>query len=285
MLMLPATGRSPGGANTRVIGMFTASIIFGALTGMVMGLTGAGGGILAVPALVLGLGLGMPQAMPVALMAVGFAALLGAVDGLRKGLVRYKAGLLMAAAGSVAAPLGVAIAHSVSPESLTIVFSLVMLLVSARMLRQGFKVDSKQASPVSCTKPCMLNPETGRLRWTWKSASILTGVGTVSGLLAGMLGVGGGFVIVPAFKQFSNVSMHGVIATSLLIIALVSVSSVISALGAGVAVPTAGWTFIAAAAGGMLAGRRLAPAIPERGLQIGFGIVTILVAALLLSQA
>lgn len=265
--------------------MFTASIIFGALTGMVMGLTGAGGGILAVPALVLGLGLGMPQAMPVALMAVGFAALLGAVDGLRKGLVRYKAGLLMAAAGSVAAPLGVAIAHSVSPEFLTIVFSMVMLLVSARMLRQGFKADSKQASPVACTKPCMLNPETGRLRWTWKSASILTGVGTVSGLLAGMLGVGGGFVIVPAFKQFSNVSMHGVIATSLLIIALVSVSSVISALGAGVAVPTAGWTFIAAAAGGMLAGRRLAPAIPERGLQIGFGLVTILVAALLLSQA
>jgi uncharacterized membrane protein YfcA len=265
--------------------MFTASIIFGALTGMVMGLTGAGGGILAVPALVLGLGLGMPQAMPVALMAVGFAALLGAVDGLRKGLVRYKAGLLMAAAGSVAAPLGVAIAHSVSPEFLTIVFSLVMLLVSARMLRQGFKVDSKQVSTVAYTKPCMLNPETGRLRWTWKSASILTGVGTVSGLLAGMLGVGGGFVIVPAFKQFSNVSMHGVIATSLLIIALVSVSSVISALGAGVAVPTAGWTFIAAAAGGMLAGRRLAPAIPERGLQIGFGLITSLVAALLLSQA
>ena len=252
---------------------------------MVMGLTGAGGGILAVPALVLGLGLAMPQAMPVALMAVGFAALLGAVEGLRKGLVRYKAALLMAVAGSVAAPFGVAIAHSVSPQFLTVLFSLVMLLVSARMLRQGFRTSSKQASPVVRAKPCMLDPETGRLRWTWRSTSILAGVGTVSGLLAGMLGVGGGFVIVPAFKQFSNVSMHGVVATSLMIIALVSVSSVISALGAGVVVPAVGWTFIAAAAGGMLAGRRLAPAIPERGLQIGFGAVTILVAVLLLGRA
>lgn len=265
--------------------MITASILFGALTGLVMGLTGAGGGILAVPALVLGLGLGMAQAMPVALMAVGFAALLGAVDGLRKGLVRYKAGLLMATAGAAAAPVGVAAAHRVSSELLTVVFGVVMLLVAVRMLRQGFKAGAKPPEPPACNKPCMLNPETGRLRWTWPAASILAGVGTVSGLLAGMLGVGGGFVIVPAFRQFSNVSMHGVVATSLLIIALVSVSSVASALSAGVVVPPVGWTFIAAAAGGMLAGRRLAPAIPERGLQIGFGLITILVAVLLLGQA
>ncbi len=265
--------------------MVAASIFFGISIGLVMGLTGAGGGILAVPALVLGLGLGMTQAMPVALMAVGFAAMLGALDGLRKGLVRYKAGMLMAAAGSAAAPLGVAIAHRVAPEFLMMLFSMVMLLVAARMLSQGLKRGSKHAPAPERDKPCMLNPETGKLRWTWPSASILAGVGTVSGLFAGMLGVGGGFVIVPAFRQFSNVGMHGVVATSLMIIALVSVSSVASALSTGVAVPPIGWTFIAAAAGGMLAGRRLAPAIPEKGLQIGFGLITILVALLLLGQA
>ena len=64
-------------------------MILGALVGLLLGLTGAGGGILAIPALTLGVGWTLVEATPVALLAVGVAASVGAIDGLRKGLVRY----------------------------------------------------------------------------------------------------------------------------------------------------------------------------------------------------
>ncbi|HGM8047834.1 TPA: TSUP family transporter, partial [Pseudomonas aeruginosa] len=63
----------------------------GLLVGIVLALTGAGGGILTVPLLVFVMGLGLPQAAPIGLLAVGLAAWVGAVIGLREGIVRYKA--------------------------------------------------------------------------------------------------------------------------------------------------------------------------------------------------
>jgi uncharacterized membrane protein YfcA len=256
----------------------------GSIIGITLGLTGAGGGILAVPALVLGIGLSMTQATPIALMAVGTAALLGAVDGLRKGLVRYKAAFLMAALGSLVSPLGMWIAHRVSTTWLMTLFSLVMMFVAARMLQQARKGSSLQAPGAGQHKPCTINPATRKLYWTWKSSSVLAAIGSVSGLFTGMLGVGGGFLIVPAFKHFSNISMHGIVATSLMVIALISASSVAGALLLGVQVPAEGWYFIAAAAGGMLVGRRIAPALPEKWLQIGFASITLAVSLLLISR-
>lgn len=85
--------------------------VLGLLMGLVMGLTGAGGGILGVPALVLGLGLSMTQAAPVSLLAVGAAAAVGALDGLRHRLVRYRAALLIALLGALFSPVGVFLAH------------------------------------------------------------------------------------------------------------------------------------------------------------------------------
>lgn len=252
---------------------------------MILGLTGAGGGILAVPALVLGIGLSMTQAMPIALMAVGGAALLGALDGLRKGLVRYKAAFLMALLGSIISPLGIWIAHKVSTTSLMTLFSLVMLVVAARMLLQVWKSVKLQQAPVATPKQCTINPTTGKLHWNWKSSSILASIGSVSGLFTGMLGVGGGFLIVPALKHFSNISMHGIVATSLMVIALISISSVAGALAAGAQIPAIGWYFITAAAGGMLAGRLIAPLLRERWLQAGFALITILVSLLLMYRA
>lgn len=87
------------------------SLILGSLVGAVLGLTGAGGGILAVPALVVGMGLPMQQATPVALIAVAGSAAIGALEGFRQGLVRYRAALLMAVAGVPLTSLGVKLAH------------------------------------------------------------------------------------------------------------------------------------------------------------------------------
>ena len=74
-------------------------IFLGVLIGAIMGLMGAGGGILAVPVLVAGLHWSMQQAAPVALVAVAAGAVVGALDGFRHRLVRYKAAMLMAVCG------------------------------------------------------------------------------------------------------------------------------------------------------------------------------------------
>ena len=87
--------------------MMVLTVFLGALVGIVMGLTGAGGGILAVPLLVFGLHLTIVEAGPVAMLAVGISATVGALLGLKANIVRYRATLLIAVSGILMAPLGV----------------------------------------------------------------------------------------------------------------------------------------------------------------------------------
>ncbi|MDO9331066.1 MAG: sulfite exporter TauE/SafE family protein, partial [Pseudomonas sp.] len=87
------------------------AVALGALIGLVMALTGAGGGVMAIPLLVFGLHLPVQQAAPVGLVAVGLAAVLGAALGLRQDNVRYRAAALIGTAGMLMAPLGVFLAQ------------------------------------------------------------------------------------------------------------------------------------------------------------------------------
>ncbi len=84
-------------------------------------------------------------------------------------------------------------------------------------------------------KTCQRTPE-GKLRLNSRCAILLAGVGLVTGFLSGMFGVGGGFVIVPALVLFSGMPIHRAIATSLLVIVLVSISGVASHVWAGRAI-------------------------------------------------
>lgn len=258
--------------------------MFGTLIGIILGLTGAGGGILAIPALVIGLGWTMTQSTPVALLAVSAAAAVGAVDGLRKGLVRYRAAVLMALLGAAFSPLGVYVAHSLPNAVLISLFSGVMVIVAIRMARQACSNPPGHACDEQLWqhKNCMLNPQTGRLSWTLKCSTTLAAVGSVSGLLTGMLGVGGGFLIVPAFQQLSDIKMHGIVATSLMAIALISATAVAGALHAGAHITVTGGVFIAASVGGMLLGRMLSPRIPAKAIQLGFSMVCMVVACYLM---
>lgn len=249
----------------------------GVLIGMVLGMTGAGGGVLAVPALVLVLGWPMSQAVPVALMAVGAAAAVGAIDGLRKGLVRYRAALLMAALGTLTAPVGLYIAHRLPAQALATLFSGVLVAVAIRMARAA-----ADAGVSWQQKNCMLDPGTGRLHWTRRCAATLAVLGACCGLLTGLLGVGGGFLLVPAFRQLSDIRVHGIVATSLMVIALVSTVAIIGALRSGVVIPAAGGVFIAACMGGMVLGRVLAPKVPARHLQRVFALLCVLIAGYML---
>ena len=104
------------------------SALLGIAIGTIMGLTGAGGGIFAVPALVMVLGIEQSSAGSIALLAVGAAAALGAFQGLRQGIVRYKAALLLATVGSASAPLGLYFSKLLSPQWLSLIFAAIMLL-------------------------------------------------------------------------------------------------------------------------------------------------------------
>ncbi|SCZ27267.1 Sulfite exporter TauE/SafE [Pseudomonas sp. NFACC48-1] len=92
----------------------------------------------------------------------------------------------------------------------------------------------------------------------------------MTGLVSGSLGVGGGFLIVPAFKQLTDVQMRGIVATSLMVISLISLIGVVGAFHAGVSIDRVGAVFIAASIAGMVLGRRLAARVPARVLQVGF---------------
>lgn len=109
------------------------SLALGVFVGAVLGLTGAGGGILAVPALVVGLGWSLQQAAPVALIAVAGGAAVGAAEGFRRKLVRYKAALLMTVGGMSVTSLGIRVAHALPQRALLALFAAVMLLVAGRL--------------------------------------------------------------------------------------------------------------------------------------------------------
>ncbi|KNH44721.1 sulfite exporter TauE/SafE family protein [Pseudomonas sp. JV414] len=260
---------------------------FGVVMGLVLGLTGAGGGILAVPALVLGLGLTMTQAAPVALFAVGSAAAIGAIDGLRHGLVRYRAALLIALLGAVFSPVGIYFAHQLPEKILMVLFSLLMVMVAWRMLRREKHDDgpSDHGHANWGQKNCMLDQQTGRFSWTAKCTATLAALGAVTGVVSGLLGVGGGFLIVPAFKQLTDVQMRGIVATSLMVISLISVIGVIGAFHAGVRIDGLGVSFIVASIVGMILGRKLCARVPARGLQIGFASVCGVIAVYMLFRA
>lgn len=262
--------------------MFTAGFL-GVLIGLVLGLTGAGGGILAVPALVIGLGFDITTAAPIALIAVGLAALLGAADGLRKHQVRYKAAIFMAASGAVCSTVGIRLAHALPEVALITVFSGVMLLIAMRTARQA--LIGAHAHVPRTNKPCQLNPATGRLRWTRRCTATLAAIGAVTGIFAGMLGVGGGFIIVPALRRYTDINMHGIISTSLMLIALVSLSAATGAFLHGITVPKIGWVFIMATITGMVAGRSISTRVPAQTLHIVFAALTVSVACILLWRA
>ncbi|MGY6269003.1 sulfite exporter TauE/SafE family protein [Achromobacter denitrificans] len=260
--------------------VWAASAALGGCVGLILGLTGAGGAIMAVPLLVFGLHLQMAQAAPIALLAVGLSAALGAALGLRKGSVRYRAAGFMAATGIVVSPLGLWAARRLPNAPLAIVFAGVLGVVAWRMWNQG----SRPAAAAPRVPPCQLNAGTGRLRWTAPCARALTGTGVVAGFLSGLLGVGGGFVIVPALRRSTDLTMQAIVATSLAVIALVSASGVVAAAAGGhldweIAAP-----FTAAAVLGMLAGRAVADRFPPRRLQQSFAVFAAAVAVAMLAK-
>ena len=152
--------------------MLTA-LALGLVIGIILALTGAGGGILAVPLLVFGLQMGVSQAGPIGLLAVGMAAALGALLGLRDGIVRYRAALLIAVAGMLLSPAGLWLAHRIDNRSLSVLFAIVLLLVAVRTWRQARRSTTTCASAPTALYPCQRSADSGRFIWTSACARAL----------------------------------------------------------------------------------------------------------------
>jgi uncharacterized protein len=271
------------------------TVLLGLFVGLVMAITGAGGAILSLPLLVFLLHIKMIDAAPISLMAITLSAGLAALLGLRSGIVRYKAATLLATFGVLFAPLGVLVAHQLHEKVLAILFSIVLLVVSVRSFQKfrtptlliGDDCDDPNDCPddeeVKKTEPaCAVNPATSKLFWTARCTKRLILTGGFSGFISGLLGVGGGFIIVPTLHSISNLETKMIVATSLAVIALVSMASAFSYAGSGailwgIALPFVGSTIV-----GMVFGRALHHKIPGHFSVLIFGILSLAIALLML---
>ncbi len=267
--------------------MSPLAALFGAVVGLSLGLTGGGGAIFAVPLLVYGLGVDPREAIGASLATVGATALVGFLQRWRVGLVELHTGLLFAVAGMTTAPLGSRLAARIPETLLLFLFALLMLVVAVRMWRKARDVAERHVLVIRPDEPgpvCRRDPQ-GVLHWNSRCAMLLVGVGLGTGLLAGLFGVGGGFIIVPALVLFSGMGIQRAVGTSLLVIALVSTSGIASMVIAGRTMP---WSVVAWFTGGsllgMLVGGRLAARLGGPTLQRVFAAAILLVALFVIAR-
>ncbi len=259
------------------------SLFFGAVVGLSLGLTGGGGAIFAVPLLVYGLSVPMREAVAISLAAVGATSFVGFLHRWKLGQVEIRTGLLFAAAGMLGAPLGTWIAGQIPEALLLMLFAGLMIVVALRLWQQA-------SGPVAQTIACPIPDErdgptcqrdaSGALRLNSRCAMLLFFVGILTGVLSGLFGVGGGFVIVPALVLFSGMSIHRAVGTSLMVIALVSVSGIASQVWAGrVIPPTMTALFVVGGIAGLFAGQQIGRRLSGPALQRVFVVAILAVAA------
>jgi uncharacterized membrane protein YfcA len=171
--------------------------------GLSLGLLGSGGSILTVPVLVYLVGQDEKVAIAGSLFIVGSIALAGGLQFLRAGFVQWRSVVMFGIPGMIGTYLGAMLAAYVAGAMQLALFALVMIIASWFMLR-----------------PLDLASSDHRERAAWKIAAD----GLVVGIVTGLVGVGGGFLIVPALVLLGGLSMHHAVATSLIIIALKSFS-------------------------------------------------------------
>lgn len=253
------------------------SLALGIVVGIIMGLTGAGGGILAVPLLVFGLHMSVVQAGPIGLLAVGISATLGALIGLKNSIVRYRAAMLIAGTGILLAPLGVWLAQRLNTNVLSILFAAVLAWVAYKTLKEARALDTG-SQQIPLAPPCLRDAQGGRFVWTSKCAQVLTLSGGIAGFLSGLLGVGGGFVMVPALQRYTDLTTRSVVATSLAVIALVSLAGVGSSIATGKLDLAVALPFAVGGAVGMGAGTVLSTRLSQKSLKLSFAVICAVVA-------
>jgi uncharacterized membrane protein YfcA len=224
------------------------------LIGLSLGLLGSGGSIITLPVLVYVAKVPAQQAVGMSLVIVGGTSALGSLLHLRQGAFDWRAAMFFALSGMVGAFVGAKFTHLVSAPMLLLLFGALMLVAGIRMLRNGESTSqSQKCRPLRC---------------------LATGVAV--GVLTGFLGVGGGFLILPALVLFAGLEMKTAIGTSLAVIAVNCIGGFIGQLR----YVDFDWPltlgFLLAAMAGMFAGTRLARWLAASTLRRGFAWCVVL---------
>jgi uncharacterized protein len=237
----------------------------GIATGTLLGLLGGGGSIIAVPILVYILGLEPKAAIGTSLLIVGVASLLAAWSHYRDYSVRVSTALLFGATGALGAFAGARLAHTISDVVQLVMFAVAMAIVGLLMLRHGKATTRTVGEGKDAALPVVL------------------AVGLGAGLLTGLLGVGGGFIIVPALTMFLHLPIKQAIGTSLLVI---GINSLVAAISYGSSInlsfailPFAIGTLAAAPVAG-----RMAHYIPQDRLKTAFAFCLLLLSVWMIAK-
>jgi uncharacterized membrane protein YfcA len=237
-------------------------VFLGLLTGALLGLLGGGGSIIAVPILVYVLGLQAKTAIGTSLVIVGLASFFAVLPHWRRNCVSLRIALLFGASGAIGSYLGGVLAGGIPDQVQLIMFALIMALVGILMLTAG------------------KNNEASRQQNSHQ-LSIVLAAGLGAGLLTGLLGVGGGFIIVPALMLVLGLPMKQAVGTSLLVIAMNSLvgatayASHVSFVGS--VLPFAIGTILSAPVAG-----HFAHYIEQGKLKVGFALSLLLLSAWML---
>jgi uncharacterized membrane protein YfcA len=158
-----------------------------------------------------------------------------------------------------------------------------MMIVAARLwFTASVRKSSDDNFESESTRIRRIQLNTGRIIWNTTSFITLSLIGVLTGLTTGLLGVGGGFIIIPALLRCSNITLNGIVATSLMVIALVSSGAIISAWATGhIDLSTTAGLFIVGAMIGMLLGRVLAQQLPK---QLVLRLLSVLILAVSLAM-
>lgn len=243
-------------------------VIIAALAmGFVLGLLGGGGSIMAVPILVYLVGMSEKVGIATSLLVVGATSAIAAGFHARAGNVAWRTGLIFGGFAMLGAYLGGQLARFIPGEVLLGAFALVMLVSAGMMLRRKKQAD--EPSDAEHVRPALLR---------------LIPMGLGVGLLTGMVGAGGGFVIVPALVVLAGMPMRRAIGTSLAVIALNSFAGFAGYLSHleidfGVAL-----TFIVASVVGTFLGTWASHRIDASRLRTGFAYFVLIAGALILGQ-
>lgn len=237
--------------------------------GVSLGLLGSGGSILTVPVLVYLIGQDEKVAIAGSLFIVGSIAAAGSLQFLRAGLIQWRSVVVFGAPGMAGTWLGAWLAGWVAGTTQLALFAVVMLLASWLMLRPP-DLEHAERAP----------------RAAWKIAAD----GLLVGVITGLVGVGGGFLIVPALVLLGGLGMHQAVATSLVIIALKSFSGFYKYLDVLKEQDLSlDWSTLLLVTGlgiaGSFAGSHFAKRIPQHRLRTGFGYFLIAMGIYILARS
>ena len=244
-------------------------VLSGALVGFSLGLVGGGGSILAVPLMVYLVGVKSPHiAIGTSALAVAANAALGLFNHSRQGTVKWRCGLMYAAAGIAGAFAGSTAGKAFDGQRLLFLFAIVMIVVGVLMLKRRNQVEIEGAQ---CNR---------------ENAPKVLGYGLGTGVFSGFFGIGGGFLIVPGLIASTSMPMINAVGTSLVAVTAFGLTTALNYAFSGLVDWLLAALFIGGGIIGSLAGTKAAKRLAGGGhLIVVFASLIFVVAAYMLIKS